>query len=156
MFHRLNSSFMLINLYIRRSSCGPCDNISSSLLVNSSKSILQLHSFLRKKKNNVASMKAFQSIQADFALLGICTDESRKKRDLNAKSWIIFSSYVLGTISSGYYFIYADKSFEQYIKSYSTHTCFLVCVLQFANLFWQMPKLTAFFLTISDLVQQRK
>lgn len=101
-------------------------------------------------------MKVFQSIQADCALLGIYTDKLRKKHDLNAKSWITFSSYVLGTLSSGYYFIYVDKSFEQYIKSYNIHTSFLVCILQFINLFLQMPKMSDFFLTMSDFVKQRE
>lgn len=132
-------------LYIKLCWCGSCDSLSPNLL-----------RIGQRISNHCAKMRVLQSIQADCALLGIHTDESSKKRDLNAKSWITFSLYVLGTLSSGYYFICVDKSFEQYIQSYNTHTSFLVCILQFINLFLQMPKLTDFFLTMSDFVQQRK
>lgn len=101
-------------------------------------------------------MKVFRSIQADCALLGIESSKLRKKHEVNLKSSIIFSTYIFGTVSCGYYLICIDKPFEQYIKSYYTTTSFLVCILQFMNLFWQMPKLTDFFLKMGDFVQQRE
>lgn len=101
-------------------------------------------------------MKVFKSIQADCALLGIGSYKLSRKHELNVRSLIVFSSYVFGTASCGYYLCCVDESFEQYITSYYETTSFLVCVLQFINLFWQMPKLIDFFLSIEDFIQQRK
>lgn len=101
-------------------------------------------------------MKVFKSIQADCALLGIDSYKQRKKHQLNVKSLITFSMHILTTFSNIYYFCWIDKSFEQNVTSFYVTASILVCFLQFTNLFWEMPKLTDFFLTIGDILRERE
>lgn len=152
MFHRMNSSSMLIVLYIKQFSCEPFDNnIASDLRVNGHKSIGHIQNRIVIEK-----MKSFQSIQADCALLGIDSYKLRKNHRLNLRSSIVFLSYISSIVSCVYYFCYIDKSFERYISSFYVTISILVCFLQFINLFWQMTKLTDFFSGMDDYLLLRE
>lgn len=101
-------------------------------------------------------MRVFKLIQADCALLGIDPYQSHEIHIINQRSLISFLLHILANVSSGYYFFYVDKPLEQYILSFYVTTSILVCFLQFINLFWQMPKLDEFFVTVGDFVQLRE
>lgn len=144
---------MLIISYKKQFGHEPCDNLSSDLLVNGRKSILQFH---LSNQIVVGKMKVFESIEADCTLLGIDAYKLRPNHQLNLRSSIVLLSYILSIVSCAYYFCYIDKSFERYISSFYVTTSIFVCFLQFTNLFWQMPKLTDFFSVMDDYLQQRE
>lgn len=86
-------------------------------------------------------MTVFQSLEENFAFVGITEKQSRQKNPFNLRILMSSITFVVSLVFNFVFLFYIANDFEEYIESFYISTTMLGNSIVFANYVWKMPNL---------------
>lgn len=99
-------------------------------------------------------MKFFQSIEDNFAAIGINSYQSKKQYPFNAKCAVIVMLYGLNVISTAGYPLHVANDFGEYVYSAFSFFGATVCCVSMLTIILMTPKLFKFLSGMDKIVKK--
>lgn len=99
-------------------------------------------------------METFDDIKKYFALLGITSHESTRKKVFNAIIVLIFITHGIDLILSFVYISKVADNFGEYVDAFFRITSLIACIIFLATIVWDLPQLHKFVCNLENYISK--